>query len=202
MRTLPRRLAVLALVSTTVLAGCGGSSGSDDAKPSSDPTSASAAPGSDVAAAAGDQLTGNGYSYRVPDGWGKPKAPVPGTESTDTFAADLTDDDGFSDNVNVIRQEPAPPTTPDELEKVLPGQLESETITSVEVRSQIGVDGETAAHFALAQTLKGRKNVAEQYYVTHDGAIYVVTFSFSPDVPTGEREKTSESILASWKWAG
>ncbi len=40
----------------------------------------------------------------------------------------------------------------------------------------------------------------EQYAVVHDDKGYVVTFSFSPDVPAAERDTISESVLTTWKW--
>ena len=74
-----------------LLAGCS-SAGTD---------SGSDADTIDTAAATGDTITGDGYSYSVPEGWGTPDAD-PASMGADTLAADLTDTDGFADNVNVV----------------------------------------------------------------------------------------------------
>jgi hypothetical protein len=188
-RVLPR----LTLVAATalVLAGC-----SITAPPSPDPETE--APTSDVAPATGDLITGDGYSYHVPDGWGLPPQDL--ANGSDTLALDLTDDDGFSDNVNVLLS-PAGEITPDQVEAAGPPELENSGATDVEVRPRVAIAGEESAHLAAIFTQGTATYQIDQYYPTHDGQTYVVTFSFSQTVSQADREALAESVLASWVWA-
>ena len=202
MRTLTRRVAALAIVSTLSLAGCGGSSdgGSDD-KPDSDSTSATKAPADDVDAADGDSIKGTGYSFTLPTDWEVPTQDIPGTEQTDTFAANLKDTDGFADNVNVIRLDPAPIDDLDDLEKGLVKELEGAGSSDVTVRDRTDIDGDDAVHIASGQNQKGATYLTEQFNAIHDGVSYVITFSFSDTVSQADRDKVADSVLTTWKWA-
>ena len=207
MRTLTRRVAALAIVSTLTLAGCGGGDGeSDDAAESDTTTSApetTDAPDddTDIDAADGTSVKGDGYSYSVPEGWEVPTQDIPGTEQTDSFAADLTDDDGFTDNINVIRLDPAPVKDLDDLEDALVKELEGAGSKDVTARDRLDVDGDEAVHIASALSQQGSTYLAEQYNPIHDGVSYVVTFSFSDTVSEADRDALAESVLATWKWA-
>lgn len=185
---------VLLAASALVLAGCslaapqapdtGGDTGGD-------------VPTSDAAPATGELITGDGYSYNVPDGWGLPPQDV--GSGSDTIALDLTDDDGFSDNVNVLLS-PAGTITSDQVEEVGVDELEGAGATGVEVRPRVGVAGEESAHLTATFTQSGATYQIDQYYPTHDGQTYVVTFSFSETVSQADREALAESVLASWTW--
>jgi hypothetical protein len=201
MRTPTSRVAALALVSALTLAGCGGS---DDDAPKSDPKSSASAdkPADEPAAdaAAGSKVEGTGYTYAVPEGWDVPTQEIPGTEQTDTFAADLTDADGFADNINVIRLDPAPMEELDKLEKALTAELETAGSKDVTVRDRADIAGDEAVHIASVQNQQGKSYLTEQYNAIHDGVSYVVTFSFSDTVSDADRDKVADSILASWTW--
>lgn len=198
--SLLRPAAVISALVLTV-AGCGGSSdsSSDGDSPSKDSKTSAAAPSAD--AATGATITGKGYTYNAPEGWEKPKQDIPGTEAADTFAADLGDDDGFADNVNVLIQDPTPGKLDDGIEKTLVSQLEqAPNVKDVEARERTTVAGDTSVHIASTQD-NAVKNLSEQYYVVHDGVLYVITTSFSTTVSQADRDEISESIIASWKWA-
>lgn len=204
MRILTRRVAALAIVSTLTLAGCGGS-GSDDESPSDSKTSASAdatettdAP--DAEAADGDSITGTGYSYTVPEGWAVPDQEIAGTEQTDSFAADLKDTDGFADNVNVIRLDPAPVDDLDQLEDGLKAELENAGSQDVTVGDRTEIDGDETVTITSVQTQNDKKYLTDQYNAIHDGVSYVITFSFSDTVSEADRQDLAASVLASWKW--
>lgn len=205
MRTLTRRVAALAIVPTLTLAGCGGGSDSDGDAPETDSTSSSTsdAPDDDADDSADDGRTveGTDYSYSLPDGWEVPTQDIPGTEQTDSFAADLTDTDGFSDNINVIRLDPAPVDDLDDLEKGLTDELEKAGSQDVSVRDRTEVDGDETVHIASTQSQQGKQYLTEQYNAIHDGVSYVITFSYSDTVSENDRDDISESILDTWKWS-
>jgi hypothetical protein len=198
MRILTSRIAALTIVSTLALAGCGGS---DDEPKTDTKTSSSADKSDDTEAAAGEKIDGTGYSYSVPDGWKVPDQKIPGTEQTDTFAADLTDQDGFADNVNVIRLDPAPIKELDPLEDALVNELKTAGSQDVTLQDREEIAGDEAVHISSKQNQQGKTYLTEQYNAIHDGVSYVVTFSFSDTVSDDDREDVSESILNSWEWA-
>ena len=190
MISLVRPAAVISALVLTV-AGCGGGSDSDGDSPSKDTESS---------AAAGDEIKGKGYTFNAPEGWETPEQDVPGTEAADTFAADLSDSDGFADNVNILIQDPSPGELKDGIEDELTGQLEAAGAKDVVAQDRTTVDGDEAVHISSSQA-NAAQNLSEQYYVVHDDVLYVITTSYSKDVSQDDRTEIDKSILASWKWA-
>lgn len=178
----------LVLVAVMALAGC-----SSSPTAGADPTE----PG--VAPATGETITGTGYTFQVPEGWGEPEQEIEGFDP-DAFAADLDDADGFSDNVNVILS-PAGEVTPEQVETLGVEELEGVGATDVEIGDRITVGGSESAHLSAALASEGTEYVVDQFYVTADGQTYVVTFSFSPTVSVADRDEVASSVLASWAWS-
>ncbi|NRQ48751.1 hypothetical protein [Aeromicrobium stalagmiti] len=200
MRTLSRRAAALTILVTLTLSGCGGSDSGGSSDGGSDDATSSA-PQSDVDPATGDEISGDGYAFNAPDGWEKPSKTIPGTEQSDVFVANLSDSDGFADNVNVVRLDPAPLEDLDPLETALVKELEGVGAEDVTIRDRSEIDGDEAVHIASSLTQQGASYLTEQYNAIHDGVSYVVTFSYSPDVSEADRDETAASVLATWKWA-
>jgi hypothetical protein len=202
MRTLTRRVAALAVVSTLTLAGCGGSDGDDTSSDgSSDSSSSTDAPdkddASDVAPATGDTITADGFSFKAPQGWTDAKDVNP---SAIALAANRQDTDGFADNVNVISDPTIVGADMDKLESSIEKVLTNANAKDVQVEDPIDVDGEEAARISALFELNGNKYRTEQFAVDHDGKGYVVTFSFSEDVPDADRDELAESVLQTWTW--
>ena len=187
-----------------VLAGCSGAgAGSTPASSAAAPpaTSASAAAPAATptapAASGGTTITGTGYTYSVPKGWDVPKTDV-GQSQTDSLAADLTDTDGFSDNVNVIVVKTGD-VAADQIEAQAPAQLKSGGFTKVSVEDRAQIAGTESAH--LSALAKGAKYRVEQFYLIHDGSGYVITFSFSPKVSKSDRGDVTDSVLSTWSFS-
>ena len=203
---------VLALLvaAPLLLTGCAGSPAT---APSTDPapsasavapsaqSSASSAPAASASSSGSTDgvVAGTGYRFPVPEGWGEPEG-VAAPSGTDAFAADLTDDDGFADNVNVIAL-PTGAVTPEAAEAQGPAGLKQIGATKVTVADRTTVGGETAAHLTASLTSSGQKYRVEQFYVPHDGKTYVVTFSFSPSVSSSDREAVYAPSFAGWAWS-
>ena len=155
---------------------------------------------SGAAPATGELITGDGYTYNVPEGWGLPQQDIPGFDP-DSLALDLEDTaDGFTDNVNVLLS-PAGSITSDQVEEAGVSELEGAGAEGVEARPRVSIAGEESAHLTALFTQGGQSYLIDQYYPTHDGQTYVVTFSFSETVSQGDREALAESVLASWTWS-
>jgi hypothetical protein len=202
MRT-PILSAALLLAAALTLTGCSTliptaqeTSGSSSAPSESEETTANEI---DAAPATGDTITGDGYSFVVPEGWADPQQEIPGFDP-DSFAANMQDTDGFADNVNVLKS-PAGFVSADQVETLGLKELETVGATDVAVNDRVSVAGSESAHISAAMTSDGVSYVVDQYYVSTDDQTYIVTFSFSDTVPAAERQQISESILVTWTWA-
>lgn len=161
-------------------------------------TATDPAPTLEVAPATGEVITGTGYTFAVPEGWGDP-GPVEGFDP-DSLAADLTDADGFTDNVNVILS-PAGRITPDQVETDGLKELEGAGATDLTVEPRVTVAGSESAHLSGSLAAGATEYAVEQFYVSDADQTYVVTFSFSSDVSKDARDALSGAVLASWKFA-
>ncbi len=190
-----RRLgvAVIAIAASLTLAGCSGPSSPGNATVQ---TSAAQAPAAEPAS--GATVSGTGYSYVVPEGWNEPGDEV--SSGADSLAADLTDADGFADNVNVVLS-PAGEVTADQVESQGVDELQGAGATDVTVRDRLTVAGSESAHLSAGFSSNGVDYQIEQYYLTHDGQTYVVTFSFSKTVSQTDRDDLAASVLQTWSWA-
>ena len=191
MKSLVRPVAVLALA-VSILAACGGS-GSDDK--AAGPSPHSTASGLDAKPADGDTISTDYFTYTVPKDWKE----SPNSKAI-TLAIDSKDPDGFADNLNVIKDDTVATLKGDELEDAVKKALTDANASGIAVKDPVQVDGEEAVHVGAVFDLNGTTYRTEQYALAHDDMGYVVTLSFSPDVPTAERDKVSESILATWRW--
>ncbi len=188
------RPAAVLIVLAAGLAGCGGGSDDDPGKKPSGATSTAVSPG--ATRADGDTITTDEFSYAVPKGWKQ------SDQSTAlSLAVDLEDHDGFSDNINVIRDDTVAGVGGDELEPAVEKVLTAANATDITIKDRIMIGGEEAVHVGAIFELNDKKYRTEQYAIGHGDAGYVVTVSFSESVPEAERDTVSESILTTWKWA-
>lgn len=205
-RTPALTVSALALTLAFGVVGCSTSPAEEDSSPAAESSSSespsssssSAANELDVAPAAGALITGDGYTYNVPEGWElQDKSIAPGT---DTAAADVTTTTDFADNVNVILS-PAGALTPEQVEKMAAQELEAAGASDVTVEDRVTFGGKESAHISAGMTASGATYRIHQYYGTNNDQTYIVTFSFGTQVADTEAVEVSESILASWTWS-
>ena len=191
MKSPVRPIAVLALAVATLTA-CA-SAGSED--PAGEPSPSSTVPSLTAKPADGDAISTDDFTYTVPKDW--EESP---NSSAITLAVDTKDPDGFADNINVIKDDTVVGLEGKKLEDAVKKVLEDVSATGIAVKDPVQVDGEEAVHVGAVFDSNGTRYRTEQYAFSHDETGYIVTVSFSPDVPTPERDKISESILATWDW--
>jgi hypothetical protein len=160
--------------------------------------SATAEAASAVPPATGETITGTGYSYSAPAGWGVP--PDTMGLGTDSVALDLGAGGEFASNVNVVLT-PAGAVTPEQVEASGVDELEASGATDVSVLGRVTVAGSESAHLTARMTAQGVEYYFHQYYPTNDGQTYVVTFSYAPSVSDADATAIADSVLASWTWA-
>lgn len=141
-------------------------------------------------------ITGDGYSYSVPAGWGVPEnAPA----DADTFAMDLAASGNFANNVNVLLS-PAGVVTADDVESAGLDELEDAGATDVVVHNRVTVAGSESAHITASWNSDGLEYYIHQYYPTHNNQTYIVTFSYARSVSDIDTTRITESVLTSWAW--
>lgn len=181
---------------TLALTGCGGGSDSK-AEPSPSTGSKGSEGSTSVKPSSGDTISGKGFTFRAPEGWKKNDgAQLPSIEFL-ALAVDPSDDDGFADNVNVI-EDPTVVGVDDlgKLEDGLTSVLQN-VATDVSIGDRIEVDGEKTAVVMAAYP----KYRTVQHVMSHADTGYVVTYSFSLDLPKDEQLALASSVANSWKWA-
>lgn len=184
-------LTALAVAAAVALAGC------SVLAPAQAPVPASAPQLSGIPAT-GLPISGNGYSFTAPVNWDKPKS-MATPAGVDVFAADLTDTDGFADNVNVVLS-PAGKVTPDQVESAGVKELKDVGAGVVTKRDRVTIAGSVSAHLSAGFDTGGVKYQIEQFYLTRGKQTYVVTFSFSPSVSITDRDAVAGSVLTTWIW--
>lgn len=175
--------AVIAVVLALTSTACGGGSSPRTATPSATPAN----------------VAGDGYSFSLPRGWKETEEPA--GFDTDSFGVDSDDGDGFVDNVNVIVADNAGEGSTDAAETAAVSDLRSAGAMNIEVKERADLDGVEAIRLSSRLRFRGRPYVAEQYAAVRGGTAYVVTFSFSPDVPRRDRDELAASVVATWRWA-
>lgn len=186
-------MAAVAAMLFATLAACDGGSTPEDRI--TDPTIETSTTPLSAEPADGNLIANDAFSFTMPEGWAE-------SEQTRaiSLAIDLEDDDAFLDNINVVTDNTVVGIEGAELEDAAEQILADASATDITTKEPVQIDGEPAVHTSAYFELSDPKHRVEQYVVAHDEAGYIVTVSFSPDVPASERDEVSESILTTWKW--
>lgn len=190
-----RASVVLVLLTGLALTGC--------AAPAQAPeTSAVETPAPDTGAefspAAGDTITAEQYTLTLPDGWGFPDGAPEGFDET-TFAADLTIEDGYRDNVNILVS-PGGEVTSEQVEEAGVAQLEEAGASDVQALDRVTAAGSESAHLTARVEQGGTPYVIDQFYLVNAGQTYIVTFASDAEKPQAERDALAQSVLVTWQW--
>jgi hypothetical protein len=188
--------ALLAVAAVLAGAGCAGSPSTESTSSASGSTKATSR--EPTSAAKGERISGTGYIYRVPKGWGRPPQDPPGFD-LDSLAVNLRDNDGFTDNVNVLLS-PVGVMTPERAEDAAENELTAAGAKDISVNDRITVAGSETAHLTAVGSINDRGYRIEQFYPTDNDQTFIVTFSFSTSVTVGDRAKVTDPLLASWAW--
>lgn len=197
---------VLATVSATLLlAGCGLLPGQETttAPPTPATTSATSEAAttsdtpSDQPTQAGDRISGEGYSYAIPDGWEEATDEVKKSQPlVDTAVMNPEAQDNFRDNVNIVTATNSE-LAPDAVERSLVRELEgNDKFEDVTAQDRVQIDGVEAAQ--VWSKMKGMDFNTVQFATFRDGRSYVVTYSSS--APHAEASERAQEFLQGWSW--
>ena len=184
------RKVIPVILMAALAAGCGGGDGDE----SSSSSSSSASP----AVTTGQEVSGTGYTFRAPEGWGDPPQEVPGVQ-LDSLVVDLGDKDGFSDNLNVLLS-PAGAMKASQAETAGKSELTGIGASNVTVHDRTKVAGRETAHLSAGMSMNNAVYEIEQYYIAGEDETYVLTFSFSKTADAGQRQAAIDHVLNSWSW--
>lgn len=150
--------------------------------------------------ATGPLIKGTGYQFKAPQGWTNiTKQAREVNKLVDRVAGESESDDGFQDNV-YVSFDSAPGSTLDQLEASVPDQV-SKSIKRLDVRPRVVLDGVEALHHRGRSTASPTDYFLDQFVtLDDDGLVTVITFSLSPDLPEKARNRTVDSVMATWKW--
>lgn len=195
MKLLPRSPAAVAAVLVATLAACTGTGPGTGTDRSPAPTIETSTTPLSAEPAEGSMLSNDDFSFAMPEGWAE-------SEQTRAIALaiDLEDHDAFPDSINVVTDDSVVGIEGAELEEAAEQILADVSATHITTKEPVQIDGEQAVHTSAYVELSNPKHRVEQYVVVHDETGYIVTVSFSPDVPAAERDALSESILTTWRW--
>jgi cytoskeletal protein RodZ len=199
----------IALAAALLLAGCGSdtgqraseeppaASGSKDKSDKADKADSMAGTQAEVKPANGERINAKSFRFALPKGWTdvteKP------TDAVMIRAADLSGDSEVPAQMVVGRAS-------DEgggiasLEERGQKAMESSGLTRVTVDDPAEVDGTEAAVVRAVQPQKGAPLAVSSYYVARNGTAWHITFSASRWLVPKDRQRTIDSVLASWHW--
>ena len=169
-----RRLALLVLA-IALLAGCGEDGGG------------------------GGALGGTGYTLDAPEGWRD------GTDEAETGAVNFDllllgqRRDGFTANVNILREEPGTEVTLDELKQTYRPQLEGLGATDIEAGNDVQLDGERALVHDYRIGQAGSQRHGRQVALPHEDGVYTITLTSSEE-GFDEDARDFQTMLDSWRW--
>jgi hypothetical protein len=188
-------VSALALTLAFGLSGCGSTASDDSSSESAqEATELTATP------AAGEAVTGTGYSFSVPEGWAMQNVSV--ASGADSIALDeIAGESGsFPNNVNVVLNSTGP-FTADDVEDTAREELETTDATDIELLDRVIVADTETVHVSAGLPSGGATYNLHQYYFSSDESGFEVTFTFDETMDDTEAVAIAESILASGTWS-
>ncbi|WP_235737962.1 hypothetical protein [Nocardioides alcanivorans] len=201
------------LVSSSLLAGCGGDDKDDKPDAQESPTASATLtpvpPAEETPSAQevdfgkpakGAKIEGSTYTYKVPVDWIDNTGSAREVNSEiDTSGAEADGSDGFRNNVTVTSIV-ATGGNLDDLEADIAIQLE-DVAKKIDQLDRVLVDGRPMAHHVGVMKAKPVNYQLDQYSgIDDEGRVTVIAFSYARNVPEKARTRTTNAILASWKW--
>jgi hypothetical protein len=197
----------IALAAALLLASCGSDTGqqaseeppaaSDSMDPKSSKPSDKAEPPADVKPASGQRIDAKGFRFSLPKGWTdvteKP------TDAVLIRAADLSGNSEVPSQV-VVGRASAEGGGIASLEERGRRAMTGSGLQRVVVDDPSEVDGSKAAVVRAIQPEKGAPLAVSSYYVARQGMTWHITFSSSRWLVQKDRQRTIDSVLASWQW--
>ena len=196
--TLRRLLILPVLLMAALLVGCGSDDSDSDNSGSSSERGSKDDPTDEPEEDRDGAVGTDDFTFIPPDGW-EDISDEPTVAQAEIAYRDDEPVNGFAPNVNVIRTS-GPKMSVEDLEEAGIAELEAGGFQDVAADDPYEVDGEESPVVTSLASQQGITYQTRQYYAQYDGAYYIITFSFSPDVADDEVVEVSESIIDSWRW--
>ena len=189
-----RRLVPLAIVLGLAASGCAGAT--EEASTESAATVSTAASPSPPPKGSKRFSTPDFFFY-APKNW---RDSTRQAQQAVIAVMNASDNDGFADNVNVIRLDPAPITDLDVLEEALQAELQNAGAKDIEVLDRVQLDGVEAVHDSAVMSAGENEYRIEQFNAISDGVSFVVTISHNTDADPDAMAKDIDTIISTWTW--
>lgn len=196
--TLRRLLILPLLLMAALLVGCGSDSSDSDGSSTSSERGAQNDSDDEQEEDRDGAVGTDDFTFIPPDGW-EDISDEPTVAQAEIAYRDEEPVNGFAANVNIIKT-PGQKMSVEDLEEAGIAELEAGGFSDVAADDPYEVDGEESPVVTSTATQQGITYQTRQYYAQYDGAYYIITFSFSPDVDQDEVVDVSESIIDSWRW--
>jgi hypothetical protein len=196
------RVTIAAALLSVLAAACGGGGdGNGGGEPQATAPAGTEAPAtSGDQAAAGDTVTGTGYSFTRPDGWSDATAQAKGIDQRVDVAVAGKVTSRFATNANVVVG-PAQGHSLDDYVGAARQQLQAAVKADlVGDAEQLTVADAPAASYEYEFDQSGTPVHARQVIVVRDDKAYVVTFSAHADAFDDDIGDL-DTIVESWAWA-
>lgn len=194
------RLAALLAAMLLALAGCGGSDDDDGGAAGTTTAQETTAADGEGGGASGDRVSGEGYSFAVPEGWTDETEQFSGSAVNIDLAVAAESADGFASNINVIRETPPGDPSLDDVVSTFREQLESVIARDISDAMDSELDGDEAKTYTYAiGAEEGPARRGRQVVTLHDGAVYTITFTSLDDAFAAD-EAAFQAALDSWTW--
>ena len=196
--TLRRLLILPVLLMAALLVGCGSDDSDSDNSGSSSERGSKDDPTDEPEEDRDGAVGTDDFTFIPPDGW-EDISDEPTVAQAEIAYRDDEPVNGFAANVNIIKT-PGQKMSVEDLEAAGIAELEAGGFDDVAADDPYEVDGEESPVVTSLASQQGITYQTRQYYAQYDGAYYIITFSFSPDVADDEVVEVSESIIDSWRW--
>ncbi len=196
--TLRRLLILPVLLMAALLVGCGSDDSDSDNSGSSSERGSKDDPTDEPEEDRDGAVGTDDFTFIPPDGW-EDISDEPTVAQAEIAYRDDEPVNGFAANVNIIKT-PGKKMSVEDLEAAGIAELEAGGFDDVAADDPYEVDGEESPVVTSLASQQGITYQTRQYYAQYDGAYYIITFSFSPDVADDEVVEVSESIIDSWRW--
>jgi PsbP len=146
----------------------------------------------------GDTLTGDGYSYAVPDGWSDVSEQGE-SQGVDTIVRADEDESGFHTNILVEVDPASGVTDPTEIQDQWASNVGGAVNATPSPIDGTTIDGQDAVGLRLETTAQSVDVVQVAYLAINDGKIYSIALSTAADAEDPATE-TFQQLLESWSW--
>jgi hypothetical protein len=153
---------------------------------------------SESSESSGDTLSGDGYSYAVPEGWSD-ASDQGESQGVDSIVRADDEESGFHTNILVEVDPASGVTDPNAIKDQWTSNVGGAVGATPSPIDGATIDGQDAVGIRLETTAQGVDVVQVAYLAINDGKIYSIALSTAADTEDASND-TFDNLLGSWSW--